>query len=1053
MFSDVCVTVSNNGRDEPSCLNVTSPTNPCKTLGYVLAAGHTVVCINGTLQNISQTIEITNYTYGDQQTPIVISCELCILQDSNITLSSSIAGPGHVSVINVTIKDSIIRVKNVYATFKNVIFEQVLIQDIEKVPNHVYFERSSLSCSDTRVCGLSILLSDVVKCVIINSFLNNFKIDQNVQDLMFSINDSVIIQPDIQLRVYSDAYLKIPSYIQFHNVTVNAANTIGPGRFSSLRRKRSTNLPASGAGIVLILTNPHFQIDRCIFHQTHIEIDAKRFQFEQVHFWGQITDSKFINGHHIGDGGALTIKSGVQHSKIIISSCVFINNTVVKSSGPLDGHGGAISINSDSLEVQLADSSFLNNHADNAGLHLYTSVGVTISLSNCSFQYDIDPSNPIHESLVFIAGTATMFQGSFQVINANPEVYVGPISMFYITTGNDLNIKTTCPRWYRHDVQYNPIPVKGAPITDLKYECIPCGDNYYTKSSTNNLLSYSINDNISMPNFQNRDETSDICTKSPYGAICTGNNVIPRPNYWGHWYEGELEFLQCPAGYCCSGGDSSTCNMYNYCAGNKTGTLCGACQEDFSVSILTGACTPDSQCGGDQWFWMFAFLSAMAYALWYTFKDDIFAFFFGIPTFMKNCCSRTKSKVNVIEVEPDPPSCSTGDINDNAFSTDNEQADEDKGYFGIVTYYVQMAAVIMIQIEFSDIDKSESFMDKMVKNIARFLNLELTQMSFDVCPIVGLTTLGKYLYSFIFLVGIYITWAVNFVPIWIGILLIQRKSKWHGKAEGLKSFQMKLIRGIVEIIKYTYAGFCGLTFMSLVCAKVGNNYVWWYDGTHVCLENWQIGVVVFAALYAFPFPFVLVFGLQLLKQNKISAATFCCCCLCPLVALSCIFIYKCVRPNSAASDPQPLPDSSETVISVLQGPYREDDQDMTLYWEAMVSLRRLLITGMTLVGYASIRMLIITILSLVFLLQHVYMKPFQVKTSNHVETFSLLLLSIAAVINLLKASLTDSGVIPSGPTVPFFKTIELCEKMFVLFIIGHIILIEINLRKRKKKTM
>ncbi len=52
---------------------------------------------------------------------------------------------------------------------------------------------------------------------------------------------------------------------------------------------------------------------------------------------------------------------------------------------------------------------------------------------------------------------------------------------------------------------------------------------------------------------------------------------------------------------------------------------------------------------------------------------------------------------------------------------ENNEDDVDKGYFGIVTYYVQMAAVIMIQIEFSDIDKSESFLDKMVNNIGRLL--------------------------------------------------------------------------------------------------------------------------------------------------------------------------------------------------------------------------------------------------------------------------------------------------------------------------------------------
>ncbi len=185
----------------------------------------------------------------------------------------------------------------------------------------------------------------------------------------------------------------------------------------------------------------------------------------------------------------------------------------------------------------------------------------------------------------------------------------------------------------------------------------------------------------------------------------------------------------------------------------------------------------------------------------------------------------------------------------------------------------------------------------------------------------------------------------------------------------------------------------------------------------------------------------------MLKKNEISAATFICCCLCPLPAVVFIPLYKCVTRNRIATYTEELPESSQIVVSNLQGPFRDDEQNMTVYWEAMISFRRLLITGMTLVSYASVRMKIITIMSLIFLIQHIFMRPFLVKTSNHVETFSLLLLSISAVINLLKASLTDSGVVPSGPTVSFFETIELCEKMFVLLIIAYILLIEFRNRK------
>ncbi len=815
----------------------------------------------------------------------------------------------------------------------------------------------------------------------------------------------------------------------------------------------------------LLLTNPYLLISGCNFYHTHVKIVANRQKFDHAYFWTEIIDSKFMNSYYGGNGGALTVISEVQNSKFYILSSLFRNNMAVKGMNALKGYGGAISIEADSLETIIKSCLFVGNKADVTGLDIHTSIGVRLFLMDCTFKYSVDTKNPIQQALVFIAGRSLAFQGDVQVTNTKPESYIGKISLFYIAQVEYIDMKIVCPIWYKHSVQYNSISTDSNSITDMIYDCNPCSDNNYFPSNIEMTLLYSASENTSVPNTPNRDQTSDICTKCPYGAICTGNNVMPRPNYWGYWYQGKLKFIQCPAGYCCSGSDNTYCNVYDYCASNRTNTLCGACQEGFSVSILTGRCTPDNQCKGDQWFWLFALLSTMTYALWYTSKDDLIAVLLATPTYVKHFCNNSKSKVNSIQHEK-PQSTSAisyptslcrrmsrtektdSKEQNNIASTGSITEDIDKGYFGIVTYYVQMAAVIKIHIEFSDIDKSDSFTDK-ITDISKFLNIELTKMSFDVCPVVGLTTLGKHLYSVGFLVAIYVSWAVAFIIIYTLTILLQRKARFHSIVKNLKSFRMKLVKGIVEIIKYTYAGFCGLIFVSLVCMQIGDAYVWWYDGTNVCLENWQILFVAFAIFYAFPFPLALAFGLKLLKQNKIWAVTFISCCLWPPIALCFILLPKCKKPVGKVSNSLPLPQASETITSVLQGPYRDDGHNMTLYWEAMVSIRRLLITGMTLVGLASIRMIIISVLCLVFFGQHLVMMPFRVKTSNNIEALSLLLLSITAMINLLKASLTDSGVVPSGPTVPFFKSLELCERMFVLLIIAHIFVTELKSWKGK----
>ncbi len=136
---------------------------------------------------------------------------------------------------------------------------------------------------------------------------------------------------------------------------------------------------------------------------------------------------------------------------------------------------------------------------------------------------------------------------------------------------------------------------------------------------------------------------------------------------------------------------------------------------------------------------------------------------------------------------------------------------------------------------------------------------------------------------------------------------------------------------------------------------------------------------------------------------------------------------------------------------MLQGPFRKDPKHATLYWEAVISVRRLLITWMTLLkGFGSVRMVVLSCLCVMFLIHHNYRMPFQYRTSNHVETLSLSLLSVFCIFNLLKASLTDFGVVPEGPTVDFFKAVEFIEKLFPIILIVVIVIIEVRRRFKKK---
>ncbi len=1084
--------VSPDGTDEPQCLNY-SANAACKTLSYPINQGFSSFCMYGTIHNLSVDMVI------DQQHGIHVLCKGCSLIDSEINLSCNRGMTCSISFQNFSIRGCTIKLSNIYIAFRNAILEDTLIHDNSNLSesagyNEIHFENSTLSCHEPTECGLHLANTDAAKLVFTRSHVNQFGLDISVSQLMLTIYETDIIMPIINVKVKSLEYLKIPTIVLFESVTLVRNRALLTEQKVHLRVKRQVSIKSEPLDCLISLdvTNPDIVITDSSFIEVHLEIKSKKQYFKPSFFSVSFERSSFEKSYHVGEGGAVTIISEVENSKVLVTECIFSNNSAVKGSGNVKGRGGGLYVEANSLKLVVTSCNFLDNWASDSGLALYTTEGVDVLLTNCTFLYSLDPNSqdPIQQSLLFVSGKVREFQGLFQVFNPRPEAYVGPIDVFYIGQGANLDIETQCPKWYNHEIEYTPVSTDNQAIPDAHYKCSPCSDNYYSPGVENTALSYDGKSNISLEERVNRNQARGGCEECPYGAICTGNNVMPRPNYWGYWYEDELEFQQCPADYCCPGSEDSSCSVYNYCAGNRTGTLCGACREGFSVSILTGECTPDSECGGQWWFWLVAFLATVAYALWYTLKNDIFALFFGSIRLIKRLCNRSKKNEEYFPASSSKGSISTfhniknivtihdaidegtndnnesvGNVvakndateNDAEVSEDTANDDDiDKGYFGIVTYYVQMAAVIAIQIEFSDIDQSESYLEKIVNFIAQFLNLELTKMTFNVCPIVGLTTLGRHIYNLAFLVGIFVSWAALFTVTFIITSVVRKVGKSRSMAKGFDLCKLRMVGGVIEIIKYTYAAFCGLIFMSLVCTEIGNKSVWLHDGTNTCLENWQIVIAGFAVFYAVPFPLTLILAMKLLKQNKISPAVFVCSCLVPLLALFAMVIYICFqtqRKNTREPTNSVLSDASETVISVLQGPYREDKKHLTLYWEAMVSVRRLVITGLTLVPYASIRMLITTSLCLIFLAQHIFLKPFLVKSSNYVEALSLLLLSMASVINLLKSSLTDEGVIPSGPTVPFFKSVELFEKMFVLIIIAFILVVEFkSMIGSKRKT-
>ena len=113
--------------------------------------------------------------------------------------------------------------------------------------------------------------------------------------------------------------------------------------------------------------------------------------------------------------------------------------------------------------------------------------------------------------------------------------------------------------------------------------CQSCPANMYTltrgKTCIRNDISHRLNTCVERSN----------CTACPIGAYCSGN-IIPIDNHWGGFKKkGQLAFVQCPNGFCCSS-QSTRCSSYNTCKKGRSGTLCGACAGNYTLTFTSSDC-------------------------------------------------------------------------------------------------------------------------------------------------------------------------------------------------------------------------------------------------------------------------------------------------------------------------------------------------------------------------------------------------------------------------------------------------------------------------------
>lgn len=523
-------------------------------------------------------------------------------------------------------------------------------------------------------------------------------------------------------------------------------------------------------------------------------------------------------------------------------------------------------------------------------------------------------------------------------------------------------------------------------VTVIKYACRLCSPGYYSlQTGTSNGFAV---------------DKSFQCQRCPLGAKCIqGNmNIAAKENFWGYKVPDTrrpalLKFIPCPNDYCQSARPESV--TYNSCRGNRTGFLCGECAPGYTESLFSAECRRTSECS-DYFLWIVIILFSAGMAVYLLTKPPLLRLL-GPRQFLWFL----KKKENGRSQEE---SCQVA-----------EHVQKDSGYLKIVFYYYQVADLLMDD-SLGDLFHKVPF----IYIVISAYNFQGRAMCKGIgCPFAGLTAVTKEL---LLSVTVFSTMA-NVVFIYcvhVVVNLVRKK-----RMPSVRHYMAV----VLEILLLGYDRLAETSLRLMHCVSIGSERRLFIDGNTLCWRPWQYVLLGYIVIFVVPFIAVLYHGSSKLYKSSISASEFLAACVFPLPCLVYWLLKHGITRRSDKTAMRPN-DNAEEVMRVLQDPFRPPgDRDQgTLYWESVLIGRRLILLSIhSFIPNAMLRFLFLTAVCELMAIHHIVKSPFRDTTANKVESVSLVMLSIIAIISLIKATLMSSGVTPLGENKLYIQGMEWFE--------------------------
>ena len=646
------------------------------------------------------------------------------------------------------------------------------------------------------------------------------------------------------------------------------------------------------------------------------------------------------------------------------------------------------------------------------------------------------------------------------------------------------NFKILCPQGYKLYVQRQCRVIKTGIICNyINVQCEQCPTKTYTLERGKLIFN----------------KSNDIqCQQCPRGGDCESGLVTAKSNFWGYKTKMNVHFVQCPPGYCCNTED---CVTYDSCHGNRSGTLCGQCPEGMSESLFSTQCISNTECSLNYVFILGTITMLVLYLVFFLYHKEI-------VSILRTCLFSKRLSLSINNRnEQRNGAVSTGGNTSSPSGIikilfyyyqvcnllRSSVGFSRKGKFIHNFENVISRVMNMILVNLPSFNCPFANLRPVPKAII------LHSVGYSLLALLCLL----YLISKLF--PIFRSSKRDSSRATTLQYIATTRSDQNDTAT--KSVLQRIASAFTYISLLMYASSTQLCLSLLHCVPVGDNQVLFLDGNIKCYQTFQYFLLGYMISSILPFCLVPVLGSYLLKFGRIGVKQFCAACMFPL-PFCCYWLYLLLKEcrcgnqreryntieenddairsehgndeiqslgseeitftsstdrnetTSTRSESPVCTDSNEVtstrsesaVLKVLLGPFRPHQAFMCfpsshIPWEGFLIFRRLvLIIVLTFVYDIQLRLFVALILCVAILIFHMFVYPFQRKSDNVLESFSLGTHVVLCGSTLIKALYYGEDYSSFSNRLPVLNVIENILILAPLSVIMIIVVVSIAIK-------